>query len=60
MKSSELLRKLKKNGWKVLRQGKGSHVILEHATKGEMSFPDHGSKEVPTGMEKKIKKLGGL
>ena len=60
MKSSELLRMLKKNGWSINRQGKGSHVLLSHEKRGEMSFPNHGSKEVPTGMEKKIKKLAGL
>jgi mRNA interferase HicA len=60
MKSSELFRILKKDGWFVIRQA-GSHVIMEHRTKkGQIVFPFHGSNEVGKGLEKKIKKDAGL
>jgi predicted RNA binding protein YcfA (HicA-like mRNA interferase family) len=50
MKSSELLRKLKKDGWFVDREAKGSHKILAHPTKkGTITFPDHGSQEMRKG-----------
>lgn len=44
------------------RQGKGSHVILAHIEKPgiEIVFPDHGSAELGTGLEKKILKQTGL
>lgn len=62
MKCSELLRKLKKAGWIIARQGKGSHLILEHPDKPgqHLSFPDHGSAEMATGLEKALKKQAGL
>jgi predicted RNA binding protein YcfA (HicA-like mRNA interferase family) len=60
MKSSELLRKLKADGWFEVRQS-GSHKIMRHSIKkGEIVFPDHGSKEVPTGTMKAIYKMAGL
>jgi mRNA interferase HicA len=60
MKSSELLRLLKRDGWFVIRQS-GSHVILQHPTKsGQIVCPDHGSQEVGMGLERKIKKDAGL
>lgn len=33
MKSSELFRKLKKDGWYVYREAEGSHKILRHKKK---------------------------
>ena len=60
MKSSELLRLLKKDGWFVVRHS-GSHIILKHAMKkGQIVCPFHGSHEVGKGLEKKIKKDAGL
>lgn len=58
MKSSELHRLILSCGWRVLRQS-GSHVIYE---KDGLRYPVplHGSKEVPTGMERKIKRDMGL
>ena len=48
MKSSELHRLIRKNGWKVIRQA-GSHVIYE---KGDIkaTVPFHSSKEMATGI----------
>lgn len=60
VKSSELIRTLKKDGWIVIRQS-GSHMILIHEIKkGQIVFPSHGSSEVGKGLEKKIKKDAGL
>ncbi len=57
MKSSELLRLLRKNGCRKVRPGKGSHEIwYSPITEIEFSVPNHGSNEVGTGLEKKIKK----
>ena len=60
MKSSELLRLLKKYGWFVVREA-GSHMIMEHPVKkGQIVCPYHGSHEVGKGLEKKIKKDAGI
>ncbi len=60
MKSSELLRILKQDGWFEKRQ-KGSHVIMVHSTKkGFLVVPKHGSAEVGTGLANKILKQAGL
>lgn len=58
MKSSELNKLILRNGWRILRQ-RGSHVTYE---RGGIQYTAtfHGSKEVPTGLEKKIKKAMGL
>lgn len=39
MKSNELLRLLKRDGWFAIRQS-GSHVVMEHSSKeGQVIFP---------------------
>lgn len=62
MKCSELLRLLKKAGWIIIREGKGSHKILSHPYKPGIiiTFPDHGSDEMGKGLAEKIKKQAGL
>jgi len=60
MKSSELLRLLKKDVWFGVRQT-GSHVIMQHPIKKEQIVcPFHGSAEISKGLEKKIKKDAGI
>ena len=55
MKSSELVKQLKKDGWFIVRQA-GSHMILEHPIKrGKVVCPYHSSQEV--GKELAIKIL---
>ncbi|HEC42898.1 MAG TPA: type II toxin-antitoxin system HicA family toxin [Bacteroides sp.] len=50
MKSSELLRILKRDGWYVISQ-KGSHMKLAHARKKNIVIlPYHGSKDVGKGL----------
>jgi len=56
MKSSELVRRYLKAGWIEIRQT-GSHKIFKNPATGEtQSVPYHGSKEVPTGLAKKLLK----
>jgi len=60
MKSSELLRTLKQDGWMEKRQ-KGSHIIMTHPTKdGILVVTDHGSAEVGTGLANKLLKQAGI
>ncbi|MDT9499142.1 type II toxin-antitoxin system HicA family toxin [Capnocytophaga stomatis] len=59
MKYNEFLRKIQKEGWWLLRQGKGSHEIWTNGVL-EVSIPNHGSKEMPKGLEKALKKQMGL
>ncbi len=60
MKSAELVRLLKKDGWFTIRQS-GSHIIMKHPfKKGQIVCPHHGSHEIGKGLEKKIKKDAGL
>jgi predicted RNA binding protein YcfA (HicA-like mRNA interferase family) len=60
MKCSELLRRLKKDGWIVI-SSKGSHLKMKHPTKeGIIIFPDHGSREIGKGLEKRIITDAGL
>ena len=60
MKSSELLRILRRDGWYDKRQN-GSHIIMQHLTKdGILIVPNHGSAEVAKGLEKDILKKAGL
>ena len=60
MKSSELIRLLKKDRWYSVRPS-GSHMIMRHPIKrGHLVVPNHGSAEVGKGLEKKILKDAGL
>jgi mRNA interferase HicA len=60
MKSSELVRILKKDGWYAIRQT-GSHMTMVHPhKKGKIVCPFHGSNEVSKGLELKILKDAGL
>jgi predicted RNA binding protein YcfA (HicA-like mRNA interferase family) len=60
MKCSEVLRILKKDGWLVIST-RGSHLKMKHPTKrGLIIFPDHGSREMGKGLEKKIFKDAGI
>jgi predicted RNA binding protein YcfA (HicA-like mRNA interferase family) len=60
MKSSELLRELRRAGWVPTTQ-KGSHIKLIHPDREDfIIFPLHGSAEIGKGLEKKIKKQAGL
>jgi mRNA interferase HicA len=58
MKSSELHRKIKRNGW-VYVKAEGSHYIYEKNGR-YYPVPFHGAKEMGTGLVKKIVKEMGL
>lgn len=59
MKYSEFLKKVRKSGWSFLKQGKGSHEVWIKDGK-TVSIPNHGSKEMPTGLERSLTKEMGL
>ena len=49
MKSAEIIRILKKDGWYEYSQ-KGSHLQLKHPVKGgKVTVPMHGSKDIRDG-----------
>lgn len=66
MKSSELKRRLLKDGWYVAEQQPGSHELLRHPVKVAptptrgITLAFHGSAEVGTGLLSKILKQAGL
>lgn len=59
MKSDELHRLIRANGWIKLRQMGTSHIIYQ---KGKVTYPVpyHKGKEVGKGLELKIRKDMGL
>lgn len=60
MKSSALLKILKKDGWYEVRQ-KGSHIMMKHSTKPNIiPFPFHGSKEMKKGTVQAILKSADI
>lgn len=60
MKSSELLKLFTKAGWYADRQS-GRHKIMKHPDRAEsISLPFHGTKEVGTGLAKKLLKQAGI
>jgi predicted RNA binding protein YcfA (HicA-like mRNA interferase family) len=52
MKSSELHRKIKRNGW-IFVKAEGSHHIYQKQGRS-YPVPYHGSKEIGKGLEMKI------
>ena len=52
MKSSELHRKIKRNGW-IFVKAEGSHYIYQKEGRG-YPVPYHGAKEIGKGLERKI------
>lgn len=66
MKSSELLRKLQRDGWYIVKQQEGSHMKLAHPTKkaptpsGCITATFHGSSEVGKGLAATLLKQAGL
>ncbi len=59
MKCSEFIREASRDGWHFLRQGKGSHEIWEKDGK-QVTIPNHGSKELGKGLERKLRKEMGM
>jgi len=47
-------------GWYIVSQS-GSHIKLRHLTKsGTLIFPNHGSRELGKGLERKLLKDAGI
>lgn len=60
MKTSDLLKQLKKNGCTFVRHGK-RHDIWESPITGRLfAVPRHGAKEIPTGTANEIKEQAGI
>ena len=59
MKYNEFFRLAKKKGWKQLRYGKWSHEIWVNK-QVKISIPNHGSKEMPKALERKLRKQMNL
>ena len=59
MKSAEVLRRLRNDGWRVVRVS-GSHRQLRHDTrKGTVTVP-HPKRDLPVGTLKSIEKQSGV
>jgi len=59
-KCSELLRLLLRAGW-VIEKQEGSHVKLTHPERdNKISFPNHGSAEMPMGTMRALFKQAGM
>lgn len=60
MKSSELVRCYERAGWVQIRQSSSHKIFKNPSTEEIVSVPFHGSKEVGTGLARKLlKKLEG-
>jgi len=59
MKSSELIKLLKKNGWELTRV-KGSHHQFKHKDHSKVITVPHPKKDLGLGLVKKIKQDAGL
>lgn len=49
----------KREGWKFVRHGKGSHELYEKEGV-VVIIPNHGTKEMPKGLEMKLRKKMGM
>ncbi|WP_175960166.1 type II toxin-antitoxin system HicA family toxin [Burkholderia pyrrocinia] len=59
MSSSELIRMLEADGWRLVRT-KGSHHHFKHPTKPGLATVPHPNKDLPMGTTKSILKTAGL
>ncbi|RQT68089.1 MULTISPECIES: type II toxin-antitoxin system HicA family toxin [Burkholderia cepacia complex] len=59
MSSSELIRMLKDDGWRLVRVN-GSHHHFKHPTKPGLVTVPHPNKDLPIGTTKSILKTAGL
>ena len=57
----ELIRRLKRDGWREERSGKGSHLLLSHPTKRAIIWVSrHTKQEVGSGLARQILKDAGI
>lgn len=60
MKTSELIKQLKKNGCHLVEHGKEHDKWYSENTGKAFRVPRHGSKEIPTGTANRIMKDAGV
>lgn len=60
MKTSELIKLLKKNGCYLLRNGKKHDIWYSPTTGKQFSVPRHLSQDIPKGTCNNIKKDAGI
>lgn len=57
----ELIRLLKRHGWREERTGKGSHVLLSHPTRRAVIWVSrHTKKDVGAGLASQILRDAGI
>ena len=59
-KVNELLKLLKKDGWKMHKHGANHDLYRHPEKKGQLTIPRHRSKEMATGTYNSILKAAGL
>jgi predicted RNA binding protein YcfA (HicA-like mRNA interferase family) len=58
---AELIRLLKRHGWREERTGRGSHVLLTHPTRQAAIWVSrHSRREVGRGLARQILKDAGI
>lgn len=60
MKYNNLYSELLSAGCYIVRNGGNHDIWYSPITDNKMAIPRHGSHEVPTGMEKKIRRVMGI
>ena len=57
----ELVRLLKRHGWREERTGKGSHILLSHSSRRTLIWVSrHTKREVGSGLARRILKDAGI
>lgn len=59
MNAKEIIKKLKRNNWQVVRV-RGSHHLLSNGLKTTVAVPVHGKKDIGIGLLKAIEKQTGV
>lgn len=55
----EIERRLKQEGWSIVRKGPGDHVQYKHTTKPGRVTIDTGTSDIPTGTLRSIFRQAG-
>lgn len=57
----ELIRLLQRNGWRLERTGKGSHLVMSHPSRQTLIWVSrHTKKEMGTGLARQILRDAGI
>ena len=60
MKTNDFVQELRAAGCEFLRNGSNHDIWYSPITNKLFQVPRHGSKEIPTGTEKNIRKVSGV